>query len=227
MVDDHPVFSHRFEVDLTVPTGRYDPTKNLNQSSNYVSINPYWAATIMLAKGLELSVRLHYLFNARNDRPTNLPFGVMAQSAQAGQAAWANFAASYEILETLHIGVSGYYFRQLTVNKYHLADGTWTDSDRTGEGKEQVLGIGPGLLWDPARAQNMLFANVYFQTLVQNRASAMVFSLRWLHSFEMCAHDARCQQVSQKAGFIHEKALSDVGRTGNGYAPCSLWRRPG
>jgi hypothetical protein len=189
VVDGHPIFSHRLGLDIIAPIGRYDPGRNLNQSSNFVSFNPNWAATLMLAKGLELSVRLHYLFNLRNDRPTNPPIGPMGmplpvESAQAGQAAWLNFATSYEIVQTLHIGANGYYFKQLTPDKYRLVDGTKTDGDLVGEGKAQVLGIGPGVLWDPDEDHgNLVFANLYFQTLVQARAGATVLNLRWLHTF--------------------------------------------
>jgi hypothetical protein len=182
MAGDRPVFSHRFEVDLIVPIGRYDPGKNLNQSSNYVSINPHWAATVLPLPGLEFTVRLHYIYNTTNDRPTNPPLGALVESVQAGQAVWLNFATSYEFVTGLHVGANGYYLKQLTADKYRLADGTQADADRLGEGKAQVLGIGPGALWEPGKGDK-LFANVYFQTLVEARAGSTVFNLRWLHSF--------------------------------------------
>lgn len=182
IVDGHPVFSHRLGLDVIAPIGRYDPAKNINQSSNFVSLNPNWAATMVFAPGLELSVRLHYLFNARNDRPTNPPLGLMLESAQAGQAVWANFAASYEVVHSLHLGANGYYFRQLTADKYRLTDGSRTDGNQVGEGKAQVLGIGPGILWEPDPG-DMLFANLYFELLVHARAASTVANLRWLHSF--------------------------------------------
>jgi hypothetical protein len=189
VVDGHPIFSHRLGLDLIVPIGRYDPSKNLNQSSNFVSFNPNWAATLILAKGLEVSVRLHYLYNMRNDRPTNPPIGPMGmpllvESAQAGQSVWLNFATSYEILQSLHIGANGYYLKQLTPDEYRLVDGTKTDGELVGEGKAQVLGIGPGVLWDPSPDHgDLVFANLYFQTLVQARASGISLTLRWLHTF--------------------------------------------
>lgn len=156
---------------------------------NFVSLNPNWAATLMLAKGLEVSVRLHYLYNFQNESPTNAPIGPMgmplpAESAQAGQAVWLNFATSYELVESLHIGVNGYYFKQLTADEYRLVDGTTVAADQVGEGKAQVLGLGPGVLWDPdADHGNQLFANLYFQMLVEARAGAIGANLRWLHTF--------------------------------------------
>jgi hypothetical protein len=184
MVDGHPIFSHRLGLDVIVPVGRYDLGRNLNPSSNFVSLNPNWAATVVAAPGLEVSVRLHYLYNMKNARPTNPPPGVMVDTAQAGQAVWLNFAASYELIRSLHIGANGYYFKQLTADDYRLPDGTHRDAVELHEGKAQVLGIGPGALWDPSeRRDNQLFANVYFETLVQARAAATVVNLRWLHTF--------------------------------------------
>jgi hypothetical protein len=120
----------------------------------------------------------------KNTRPTNPPSGVMVDTARAGQAVWLNFAASYEFIQTLHIGANGYYFKQLTADIYRLVDGRQHDASQFGEGEAQVLGIGPGALWDPSpRHDNQLFANVYFETLVESRAASTVANLRWLHTF--------------------------------------------
>jgi hypothetical protein len=42
-----------------------------------------------------------------------------------------------------------------------------------GEGKAQVLGIGPGVLWQHDQF-GMLFANLYFETMVQARQASTV-----------------------------------------------------
>jgi hypothetical protein len=182
-----PVFSHRFEVDFVAPIGAYDPTKDINQSSNFVSLNPYWAATVLPLPGLEISARFHYLYNAKNTRPANPPPPMPGMSAvstaQAGQAAWVNFTASFEVIHALHIGANGYYFRQFTKDRYHMVDGTTSDGEALGDtGEAQVLGIGPGVFWDAAK-EDKLFANVYFQTLVENRPQSNVINLHWIHSF--------------------------------------------
>ena len=44
------------------------------------------------------------------------------------------------------------------------------------------MGIGPGLLGELTK-KDKLFANVYFQLLVDARPVSQVYSLRWLHSF--------------------------------------------
>src|SRR4029077_19146459 len=70
------VFSHRFEVDFIAPFGAYDPTKDINQGANFWSLNPHWEFTVLPVAGLEISARLHYLFNATNYRPAFGPQGL-------------------------------------------------------------------------------------------------------------------------------------------------------
>jgi len=184
-----PVFSQRVEFDVIAPIGKFNPNKDINQSSNFTSLNPYWAGTVLPLPHLELSARLNFLYNFATSRPAlerlyALQNPPRVKDAQAGQAAWLNFAASYEPIHTLHIGANGYYFMQFNLDLYEMQDGSsnqgmWANGDT---GKASFLGIGPGLMWE-ATPQNKLFANVYFQMMVRNRAQSDVVNLRWVHSF--------------------------------------------
>jgi hypothetical protein len=188
MVDGRPFFSHRFEVDLIAPIGAYDPSVDINQSSNFVSIVPYWAATVLPLPRWELSMRLHYLYNFKNVRPA---FGRLytnqepppVQSARAGQAGWVNFATSYEILDTLNVGANGYYFHQFNLDLWEMLDGTTNPGLMYHDtGHKRIFGIGPGVMWAAAEHEKF-FLNVYFQLLVENGPQANVLNLRWVHGF--------------------------------------------
>ena len=181
---EHTMFSHRVELDLIAPTGKYDPTKDINQSSNFLSFNPYWALTLLPYDGFELSVRLHYLYNFANTRPTGLPPPAASVStAKAGQAFWVNFAASYEVIHTLHIGANGYYFRQFTDDEYRAIDGTAVAPETAGDpGKATIFGIGPGVFYEPGK-QDKLYANFYFEPVVEARPQSMLLNLHYIHSF--------------------------------------------
>jgi hypothetical protein len=194
MLNGHPFFSHRVEVDFIVPTGKFDPYKDLNQGSNFTSINPYWAMTLLPFPHFELSARFHYLYNFKTDKPalgylyglTNPP---PVKNAQAGQAVWVNFAASYELPARLHWGVNGYFFQQLNLDRWTMNTGAVqsggameNEYNLNDTGKASIFGIGPGVFFD-AGEHDKLFANVYFQLMAHNRPQGNTFNLHWIHGF--------------------------------------------
>jgi hypothetical protein len=167
-----PIFMHRVEFQNLLPTGKYDNDHALNPGSNFYSFNPYWAATLFILPQWELSWRLHYLWNDENDDPLAIP-GV--DETQAGDAIHLNFASSWELIpKTLRAGVNGYYFQQ-------VSDSEVNGRDVSGS-REQVLGIGPGVVWH-IRQDDHLFFNTYFETAAENRPEGVRFVLRWTHHF--------------------------------------------
>ena len=202
MAGGRPVFSNRVELDLIVPIGKYDPQKDINQGANFWSFNPYWAATVMPLPHLEISARFNYLYNFKNYRPAlGRLYGLEEQpqnavgsglaSAQAGQAGWVNFTMSYEVLHLfgvqsprVYVGANGYYFQQFNLDRWEYFDGSSVSGKNVynDDGKARVLGIGPGSLIELG-PHDRLYANVYLQTLVRNRADATVFNLHWTHGF--------------------------------------------
>jgi hypothetical protein len=167
-----PVFMHRIELQAIFPTGKYSSDKAVNPGNNFFSFDPYWAATLFITPKWELSTRLHYLWNSKNNDP-NLAPG--EDSTRAGQAVHLNFASSYEVLEKrLHAGLNGYYLKQTTDMQ--------VDGNSVPGTKEQVLGIGPGLVFHWSQNTH-IFANVYFETAVENRSEGQRYNLRWVQHF--------------------------------------------
>ena len=161
-----PKFMQRVELQMLLPTGKYDSTADLNPGSNFFSFNPYWSGTYFFSPKLTASCRLHYLWNAENNDTNH----------KAGQAVHADFAAAYEFVPNhLRAGVNGYYFKQISSSE---------DSGVTtaGDPKEQVFGIGPGLLYSFSQ-DNHLFCNLYFETGAENRSEGTRLNLRFVHHF--------------------------------------------
>jgi len=163
-----PLFVQRLSLDAILPTGKYDQHTDINQSAGFASLNPYWAATLFPADRWEISWRLHYLYNFKNDKPASSNpqqsyNGAPLTSTQAGQASWVNFTASYAVTPELSLGINGYLFQQLSDSK--------ANGSTLADTKERVLGIGPGLMWRISR-DTALWVNTYHETLVRNRSSA-------------------------------------------------------
>lgn len=162
-----PVFVQRVAAGFILPTGRYDQNTDINQGSGYASFNPYWAASYFPAPKWEMSWRLHYLYNFKNNKPASsnkAPFnGQPVTTTQAGDAAWVNFATSYSVTPDVSIGINGYFFQQLSDNR---ANGT-----RLADSRERVFGIGPGLMWRISPKQ-AVWINAYTESMVRNRAAS-------------------------------------------------------
>lgn len=167
---DHKLFGmpyfHRFVCAVTLPTGKYDRDRPVNIGNNMVSINPYYAFTIMPSDKIEVSARLHYLWNSENDDPF---VGLGAGTIQPGQAVHANFAVSYELVKGLRLGIDGYALQQITEDK--------VDGSSLTKSEERVFGIGPGIKWSGKGVS--LYLNSYFETGAENRSegSKVVFRL--------------------------------------------------
>ncbi|WP_426139071.1 SphA family protein [Pseudomonas sp. DWP3-1-2] len=174
-----PVFVQRVAFDVILPTGKYDKHKDLNPGSNFSSLNPYWAATWMPAPRWEVSWRLQYLYNFKNDDPASSSAqqfnGQAVRDTQAGQSVWSNFTTSYEVFPNVSMGINGYYFRQVSDDA--------VNGSRLKDSREKVLGIGPGLFWKISEGQGF-WLNTYKETGVENRSQTdYAVQVRYAHKF--------------------------------------------
>ena len=170
MGKDGPVFMHRFEFQILTPTGRYNRDDALNPGSHFFSIDPYWAATWFIQPRWTASWRIHYLWNDENDDP-----GGGFNTLQAGQAVHLNYATEYEVLpKHLRLGINGYYLKQVTDTKIN-------GGDVSGR-REQVVGVGPGLVWHISQNDHIFF-NAYAEFAAENRPEGERYNLRWVHHF--------------------------------------------
>jgi len=163
-----PVFAQRFELDLILPTGRYDPNTGVNPGSNTWSFNPHWAATYWFTPKWSASTRVHYVYNSRNN---DAPGG---GSIQAGQAVHANFTTEYAVTPQLFVGLNGYWLNQ-------FADTKMNGAAQPGR-RDRVWAIGPGLVYSLSK-DDALFANAYFERGARNVGEGSRFVLRYAHHF--------------------------------------------
>jgi len=149
-------YFHRLNLNFTVPTGQYNENSTVNIGSNLYSFDPYYALTLFITPKLETSWRFHYLWNSKNNDP---PTVFKANSIQPGQAFHLNYAVSYEILDGLRLGISGYILQQTTSNK--------VDGEEIPNSKERVFAIGPGIMY--SKNNFFLTLTADFEIGVENR----------------------------------------------------------
>ncbi|QOY23799.1 hypothetical protein FYK61_01690 [Xanthomonas citri] len=169
-----PVFSQRFELDAVAPIGKYDGSRDLNQSSGYWSLIPSYAFTVLPTPRWELSARINYIYNFRSERRPNLPPGFDFRNGQAGDAGWINFATSWEVAPKLRLGINAYYLTQFRDNR--------TNDQRVPDSRQRAFYAGPGGVWR-FDANNILFANVYLPVEVRNAASGNNVNFEYVHVF--------------------------------------------
>ncbi|MBN1833729.1 MAG: transporter [Deltaproteobacteria bacterium] len=169
MGDNGPKFMHRFSLGFVLPTGSYDSSKALNQGSNVFSFNPYWAGTYFFTPKWTATTRIYYLINDENDDPAP---GLT--NSKAGQAFHFNFASAYEVLPgKLRLGINGYYLKQISNSEQDGANIA---------GKEQVFGIGPGMLFSLNKDAHF-FINIYKETSAELRPEGTRVNLRFVGHF--------------------------------------------
>ena len=158
------VFVNRAMIDVGVPTGKYSASRPVNLGNHFVVVDPYYAFTYERKK-VEMSARVHYLWNSTNNDPL-IGFGI--QNMQPGQAFHMNYATSYELFKNVRFGFNGYWLQQLTD---HEIDGVAIPNS-----KERTVGLGPGI---QLGGQGIWFrVNSYIETDVRNRPSGVKVTLR-------------------------------------------------
>jgi hypothetical protein len=169
MKDGRPVFAQRFEFDVISPTGQYNRTPDINPSSGFWSLNPFWAVTFLPTQNTEFTTRLHYLHNFENRNPAGgaAPF-------RAGDAVWANFAASYKVLPPLNFGLNGYYFQQI---QNDTVNGQTSPTSKTTN-----FSLGPGAMYQPD-PHHTFFVNAYLPMIERNTTRGVHLVFRWIHEF--------------------------------------------
>ncbi|MHB8884529.1 MAG: SphA family protein [Methylovirgula sp.] len=157
--DKQPIFAQMLEFDLIAPTGAYNRNIVINPGSNFVSFDPFYAATLWLTKKWSVSTRIHYLWNLTNDAP-NIIFGPDAVTSLAGQAVHINFASLYQFSDTFGLGINGFYLQQVT--------NTQVNGLAVPGGRERVVALGPGAIFNISKDYSV-FINDYQEFWVQNR----------------------------------------------------------
>ena len=150
-------FYFRCVVGAASPSGNYDHDKIFNVGYNLYTFQSYCASTFFLTPKWELSSRFMY-----NLHTTNTDYGPDQDNLKPGQLFNMNFSTSYQVRESIRLGVTGYYWRQTTDDKLN---------GHNLRGRELAIGVGPGIVLDRiiAKRKVILLFHSLFDTSVKNR----------------------------------------------------------
>lgn len=162
-----PVYVHRLEFVASFPTGKDKrPERSISPGNGVFYMDPYWAGTAYFTPEFSASWRLHYLWVSENHKT----------HFKAGDAIHANFALEYALRPRFFLGINGYFLEQIKDNKLF--------GQSIPHSRERVLGIGGGFLYAlKRRLSAVIIGNLFFETLVRNRAKGIKFVFRYYAHF--------------------------------------------
>jgi hypothetical protein len=142
-------------VDIYIPTGQDD--NNLAAAGhNFWTFEPVVAITYMMGNWA-ISGKFMYDFNTSQDDYAT-PYGVSVDR-DPGQEFHMAYSVSYGLSKELRLGLSGYYYQQVTDDSYDLDDtipAPVQDLLRKDEGNHsRVFAMGPGIWYN---YKNMFFS---------------------------------------------------------------------
>lgn len=98
-------------LENVLPTGAYKANRLANIGKNYYTFRPIVAYSYH-DKGWDLSTKLSYSFNTKNDDT----------DYQSGQYFAADYSVSYEVVPNINFGIQGYVFKQMSDDKKDNVD---------------------------------------------------------------------------------------------------------
>jgi len=161
--------SMRLAIQATAPTGQYSRNDPINAGLGAWQVSPYLAFTWRISDRWEISGRSIYDWSGRSDRP---PVSLDAANSQAGDQFAQNLSVSAAITDNWRIGAASYGLWQL---------GDARVDGHAVPGRQQTIGVGPGLLWSDGHAT--VIANVFEEIEAHDRPRGTSAVLRLLYPF--------------------------------------------
>lgn len=146
--------------DIYIPTGQDD--KNLaSVGHNFWTFEPVFAITCLPTPSWEFSLKFMYDFNTKQDDcPT--PYGFEVDRTP-GDEFHFDYSASYAFTKSFRVGVSGYYYKQVSDDDYDIDSSIPApvrDLLKDDEGNHsQVYAVGPGVWYN--------YKNMFFELRTQ------------------------------------------------------------
>lgn len=162
-----PIY-YRLLGGMFFPSGDYNHKKLFNVGYNLYTFHFNQASTIFLTPKLTVSWRIMYNLHTENHK-----YGPAKDDLRPGQLFSITFAPCYEIRKGIQLGLIGNYWKQTTKDELNGHD--------LNVGKEQVLGLGPGLILN--RKNIFFIIHSLFDSQVKSRPEGSTIQGRFMWFF--------------------------------------------
>jgi len=169
-------------VDIYIPTYGQDDNNLANVSHNYFTFEPVLAATY-LPGNWEFSMKMMYDISTKQKNSPTI-YGVNPDR-KPGQEFHFDYSISYGLSKHLRAGISGFYYRQTTNDKYYIKNGTPAPVKtllKTDESnKSEEYAVGPGIWYN---YKNMFFSlREQFDLSAKNHTKGNTTWLKFIYAF--------------------------------------------
>lgn len=148
-------------LENVLPTGAYNANRLANIGKNYYTFRPIVAYSYH-DKGWDLSTKLSYSFNTKNDDT----------DYQSGQYFAADYSVGYEVVPNINFGIQGYVFKQMSDDKKDNVDIGF---------RGQSVAVGPAIQYQQKGWS--LEAKYLAETKVENRPKGDAAWLKLIWAF--------------------------------------------
>jgi hypothetical protein len=128
-------FSHRVGINITFPSGAFDPIYEVNPGGHRFRIFPHYEFTFTPLKRFALSMKNNFYFSFNELGKFNRPAVVYNM----------NYALELRISQQLVIEAAGYYLNQFGQDSYMGDRRYYNDVMGITDSRERVFAAGPGL----------------------------------------------------------------------------------
>jgi hypothetical protein len=162
-------FSHRVELDVSIPLGDYSRHYNINPSSHFWNYEAYYSFTMMLNKKISVSNRHQFNYNSH----------IIGAKDKPGAFYNGNYSIDVAVSPSVRIAAVAYFLQQFNQDSYDGDHHYYQNQFGINNTKERILGLGPGITY--FTPHGVFFeAKAFFETAAKNRFSGTRPTLRIL-----------------------------------------------
>ncbi|WP_142781856.1 transporter [Agrobacterium sp. T29] len=174
-------FHVAFVQGVFLPTGQYDPNSQVNIGRNTWAYQPQLSLGYIDPQGWEATATLSYVTNSKNKDAMISLLNPTGADYRSGNELGIDFAVGYNFTPNFEIGLTGYYYKQLSDDKISDPASNQALQDFANGLRGQVAAIGIGARYLTSFGE--FYAHVDREFAARNRTQGTSAWIRWNIAF--------------------------------------------